>query len=123
MNKAFRNIETIQNELKDSVNCLLIDNGYSLINQEKFGDNQMILHQWINRERNHSFQLVWDIREQWFDLGEFNRINNLNYIESNNIDFFPFSVIGVFFRNRYNAYYISKIKTKIEEKLSAKKTL
>lgn len=117
MNKTRRNIESIQNQVKNTINDLLVENGYSLVNEEKFGDNLSLLLQWTNKEKNHAFQLIWDIREQWFDLGEFNQISNLNYLESTNIDIYPFSVTGILFRTRYNAKYIAKIKSKIDEKL------
>ncbi|MDX1446964.1 hypothetical protein [Lishizhenia sp.] len=121
MNKAFKKIETIQNQVKDSVNDLLVENGYSLNKEEKFGDSQALLLQWTNDDSNHSFQLIWDIREQWFDLGEFNRTNNLNYAERSEIDLFPYSVFGVLFRDRYNKNYTKKIEFKIKEKLSSTK--
>lgn len=121
MNKAFKNIETIQKQVKDSINKLLVENGYSLNNEEKLADSQALLLQWTNETSNHTFQLIWDIREQWFDLGEFDRTNNLNYIESTEIDLFPFSVIGVLFRDKYNAKYTEKIELKIKEKLSTTK--
>lgn len=118
MNKAFRNIENIQIQVTDTVNDLLVNKGYSLITNKKIGDSQALLLQWTNKDRQHAFQLIWDIREKWFDLGEFNRTTNLNYIESTEIDFFPYSVIGVLFRNSYDAHYLEKIKSKIIEKLS-----
>lgn len=118
MNKGFKNIDNIQKQVKDSINSLLVENGYSLNNEEKFGDSQALLLQWTNETSNHTFQLIWDIREHWFDLGEFDRTNNLNYIESTDIDLFPFSVIGVLFRNSYNIKYTEKIEMKIKEKLS-----
>lgn len=121
MNKAFKNIETIQKQVKDSINKLLLENGYSLKNEEKFSDSQALLLQWTNETSNHTFQLIWDMREQWFDLGDFDRTNNLNYIESTRIDLFPFSVISVLFRDRYNAKYKEKIELKIKEKLSTTK--
>ena len=121
MSKALKNIETIQQQVKDSVTDLLVQNGYSLIT-ERFHDSKALLLQWTNNETNHAFQLIWDIREQWFDLGEFNRTEKLNYIQSTDIDLFPYSVIGVLFRDSYNAKYTEKIKLKIKEKLSTTKT-
>lgn len=121
MNKANRNIENAQKQVKSSVNDLLVNNGYSLINEEKFGDSQALLLQWTNTESNHAFQLIWDIREQWFDLGEFKRVSALNYVESTNIDLFRFSVIGILFRDWYNEKYVAKIKLKIEERLRTTK--
>tara|TARA_R110000737_G_scaffold353175_1_gene402919 strand:- start:4457 stop:4834 length:378 start_codon:yes stop_codon:yes gene_type:complete len=121
MNKAFKNIDNIQKQVKDSINSLLVENGYSLNNEEKFGDSQALLLQWTNVKSNHTFQLIWDIREQWFDLGEFDRTNNLNYIERTEIDLFPFSLIGVLFRDSYNTKYTKKIELKIKEKLSTTK--
>ncbi|SHG07390.1 hypothetical protein SAMN05444274_1362 [Mariniphaga anaerophila] len=118
MNKTHRNIESIQKQVKSKINDLLVENGYSLVMEERFGDNLSLLLQWSNQEKNHTIQLIWDIREQWFDLGEFNKISNLNYLESNNIELYPFSVTGILFRNKYNAKYIAKIKSKIVEKLT-----
>jgi hypothetical protein len=121
MNKAFKSIEAIQKQVKESINDLLVENGYSLYNEEKFGDSQALLLQWTNHISDHAFQLSWDIREHWFDLGEFNRANNLNYVERTEIDLFPYSVIGVLFRDRYNTKYTEKIKLKIKERLNAAK--
>lgn len=121
MDKVNRNIEIIQKEVKDSVTDLLLENGYSLVNEDKYSDNQALLLQWTNKDSYHTFQLRWDIRERWFDLGEFNRIDNLNYIESTHIGLFPYSVTGVLFRDCYNAKYTEKIKLKIKEKLSTTK--
>ena len=118
MNQASRNIENIQKEVKNSVNDLLLENGYSLVTEERFNDDSALLLQWANQERNHAVQLNWDIREHWFDLREFNRIGDLKYIDSKVIDIFPFKVTGVFLRKRYNEKYTAKIKSKIEEKLS-----
>lgn len=121
MNKAYKNIENIQKLVADSVNGLLVNEGYSLINKEKFGNSQALVLQWANKDRQHAFQLIWDIREQWFSLGEFNQTNNLIYTKSNEIDIFPYSVIGVLFRKSYDAKYIKKIKSKIKEKLNTPK--
>ncbi|MFC0878971.1 hypothetical protein ACE01N_20420 [Saccharicrinis sp. FJH2] len=118
MNQASRNIESIQKEVKNSVNDLLLENGYSLVTEERFSQDSALLLQWANQERNHAFQLIWDIKEHWFDLGEFNRTGDLKYIDSKAIDIFPFKVIGVFLRNRYTEKYTAKIRSKIEEKLS-----
>lgn len=118
MNKAFRNIKTIQKQVKDGITDLLVANGYSLTTENKFGDNQALLLQWSNPGDNHTFQLLWDIREQWFNLGEFNRTDNLNYMESTKIDLFPYDVIGVLLRDKYNIKYTEKIKSKIKEKIS-----
>lgn len=122
MNKAYRNIENVQKQVKESVNDLLVDNGYFLINENKFGDNQTLLLQWANMEINHVFQLIWDTRERWFDLGEFNRVNGINYINSINIDLFPFTAIGMLLRDSYNEKYVAKIKLKIKEKLNSTKS-
>lgn len=118
MNKTRRNIESMHRQVKNTINDLLVDNGYSLVKEERFGDNLSLLLQWTNQEKNHAIQLIWDIREQWFDLGEFKQISNLNYLESTNIDLYPFSVTGIIFRNKYNAKYIAKIRSKIIEKLT-----
>lgn len=105
-------------QVADSINDLLANKGYFLVNKENFGDRQALILQWANKDRQHAFQLIWDIREQWFSLGEFNQTNNLNYIESTEIDLFPYSVIGKLFRKSYDTKYVEKIKSKIKEKLS-----
>lgn len=118
MIKAFKNIESIQKQVKDSIHQLLVKNRYSLINEEKFNDSSAVLLQWTNKTSNHTFELRWDIREQWFELGEFDRTSNLNYSQHSEIEVFPFSVIGVLFRDRYNAKYTEKIELKIKEKIN-----
>lgn len=50
MSKAFKNIDSIQKQVKDSINKLLLENGYSLNNEEKFGDSQALLLQWTNEQ-------------------------------------------------------------------------
>lgn len=115
MNIAFKNIINIQKKVKDTVNSLLLLNGYTLITDERYGDKEALLLQWTNLERNHAFQIIWDIRDHWFYLGEFNRTDHLNYVESNEIDFFPYIAFGVLFRNRYDTKFVEKIKLKIRE--------
>lgn len=107
-------------QVEDSINDLLANSGYSLVNKEKFDNSQALLLQWANKDRQHAFQLVWDIREQWFSLGEFNQTNNLYYIEATEIDLFPYPVIGVLFRWRYDEKYVKKIKDKISTIASLK---
>lgn len=118
MKKASRNIENIQKQVKNVINTLLVKNGYSLNTNECPSDDTSFLLLWTNPKTKHAIQLNWDIREQWFELGEFYQINNLNFNESNNIEIYPFSVTGIFFRKKYNEKYTMKIKKKIEENIS-----
>ncbi|MES2616803.1 MAG: hypothetical protein V4613_02935 [Bacteroidota bacterium] len=117
MNKADKNIENIQIQVENSINELLVKNGYSLIDKEKSDDFQALMLQWATNDRRHGFELIWDIRELWFSLLEFNQTNNQNYIESTEIALFPYSY-GVLFRKRYDRKYVEKIKSKIEVRLS-----
>jgi hypothetical protein len=121
MQRASKNIETIQKQVKRSVTNLLTENGYTFSTEDRFNHNEALLLQWTNKKCDHTFQLVWDIREKWFDLGEFSRTDNLNYLERTEIDLFPYSLIGVLYRARYNAKYVEKIEMKIKEKLSTTK--
>ena len=117
MSRVSKNIENIQKLVTMSVNDLLVNEGYLLVKKESFGDSQALLLQWVNKDRQHTFQLNWDIRDTWFSLGEFNRTNNLNYIESTEIGLFPYSKAFGFFRERHNVKYVEKIKSKIKSKI------
>jgi hypothetical protein len=113
MNKAIKNIENMQTKVETAVCHLLSTKGYSLVRKERLGDSQALLLQWANEDRQHTFQLLWDRREQWFLLEEFHRTNNLHYMEATEIDIFPYTARGLFFRTSYDAKYIRKIEKKM----------
>lgn len=118
MNNTHRNIENIQKEVKNSISNLLLGNGYSLVKEEKFKDNLDFALLWFNKERNHTIYLNWDIRDNEFVLKEYDKISDLKYSYSSEIDLFPFNSFFVFFRKRYNVKYCLKIESKIQERLN-----
>ncbi len=107
-NLARNNIKLAQSLAKEKVTSLLSINGYLLVREES-DERQGLLLQWSNTEVNHSFQLIWDTREHWFALGDFNRTIKLNHIEAHDILILPFNVIKLFFRKRYANKITDKI--------------
>ena len=85
----------------------------------KYDEKQALLLQWTNANHSHTLQLLWDIRERWFSLSEFDRIDDLNYVDSIPIELFPFTAIGVLFRESYNVKYVKNIELTVREKLAA----
>lgn len=75
---------------------------------------QTRIYQWANTQNNHCFQLIWDSKEDWFDLGEFQYTNNLNYLNATQILLVPISRTKLLNRKNY-------IEKKIETLINALK--
>jgi hypothetical protein len=118
MNKALKNIENIQSEVKNDINDLLLKNGYSLVKEGSSKDYLDFSLMWFNIEKNHTIYLDWDIRDRWFVLKEYDTISDLKYCYSADLALFPFDSVFKIFRKRYNENYILKIKIKVQEILS-----
>jgi hypothetical protein len=112
------NIKLAQSTVKEKIHTLLSLNGYILVREER-GEHNWELIQWSNSSLNHSFQIIWDTREQWFDMGEFHRTTKLNHVESQGILIVPINVIRLFFRKRYANKIADKILLSLTPKLKA----
>lgn len=96
------NINKVQTLAKEKISLLLEGYGYCLIKDEHNtkGIETRIL-QWSNKKKNHTVQLIWDSKEQWFDLGDFNTAENLNYVSARTINIIPIRVSKWFNRKQY----------------------
>lgn len=117
MNKKLKNIDNIRKDVKVQISDLLWTHGYTPNKEKCFVDDQALILQWTNKVVGHSFQLVWDNKERWFCLSEFHKTNNLNHIESIQIDLFPYSSFTLMPRQRYDKKYLDRIKSKIEHNI------
>lgn len=66
-----KNIEKTCEQLKEAVNSILVNKGYSLkdsqYHEESFGSRFFV---WINKTKKHCYRLIWDGRDSWFVLEE-----------------------------------------------------
>lgn len=118
MNRALRNKQNVQLRVKEAVHQLLEKHGY-VLSFEKYEGGLFIIAQWANPSVPHSFQLRWDSRDSWFDLGEFNRLENLNYLSATEVGLFPYRPFCIVRRDRYNARYQAKIEAQVKERLTS----
>ena len=91
LNYIKENIIQSQELAKSKINLLLESYGYSLTKDEhnKKGVETRLI-QWENVKNNHLIELIWDGKEDWFDLREFESIDNLNYNSSKQITLVKF---------------------------------
>lgn len=73
------------------------------------------LIQWINDSKNHTVQLIWDGKEDWFSIGEFASTENLNYTLANQIITVPFRTTKLFNRNNYSSKVVDSIIDALKE--------
>lgn len=118
MHFAIRNILTYQEVARERVNSFLISRNYELVLEEwDIEGLQTMLCQWSNYETSETFQLNWDIRERWFDLGYFDRVDTLNYRQAQNLLILPMNALKLFRRKSYAHSKADQLIEKIEEKL------
>lgn len=119
MHIAVKNILTYQEVARESLNSFLTSKNYELVLDEWDKEGlQTMLCQWSNYETSDSFQLNWDIRERWFDLGYFNNVDKLNYCQAENLLILPVRALKLFRRRAYAHRKADKLIEKIKEKLS-----
>jgi hypothetical protein len=119
MHLATKNILIFQEVARERINDFLTSNDYKLVLDEWDKEGlQTMLCQWSNHETSDTFQLNWDIRERWFDLGYFDRINNLDYRQAQDLVILPVSELKLFRRRAYANRKSDKLIEKIKEKIS-----
>jgi hypothetical protein len=119
MHFAIKNILTYQEVARERVNSFLISRNYELVLEDWDKEGlQTMLCQWSNYETSDTFQLNWDIRERWFDLGYFDRVDSLNYRQAQNLLILPMNALKLFRRKAYAHRKADKLIEKIKEKLS-----
>jgi hypothetical protein len=119
MHLAIKNILTYQEIVREKVNSFLTSKNYELIKEEWDKDGlQTMLCQWSNFKTSETFQLNWDIRERWFNLGYFDRVDDLDYREAQDLLILPMNALKFFRRRVYVNRKAEKLIEKIKEKLS-----
>lgn len=96
------NIDNLQEQAKQKISLMLDKLGYQLVTDvyNKEGIETRI-YQWTNTQTNHCIQLIWDGKEDWFDLGEFQYNDNLNYLNAIQITLVPVRRGKLFNRKNY----------------------
>jgi hypothetical protein len=90
LNFIRENIDYAQAQAKQKLSLILDNTGYKLVTDlhNKEGIETRI-YQWINLQSKHCVQLIWDGKEDWFDLGEFQCTGNLDYLNATEILLVP----------------------------------
>jgi hypothetical protein len=109
------NIDNAQEQAKHKISLMLDNMGYKLVTDlHNTKGIETRIYQWTNMQKNHCIQLIWDSKEDWFDLGEFQYTDNLNYLNAIQITLVPVKRAKLF--NRMS--YISK---KVDDLIEALK--
>lgn len=72
------------------------------------------IYQWTNAHKKHCIQLIWDGKEDWFDLGEFQYTDNLNYLNTNQILLVPIRRTKFINRKKYLEKKVSNLIEALE---------
>ncbi len=119
MHLAVKNILTYQEVARERLNAFLTSRNNELVLDEWDREGlQTMLCQWSNYKTSDTFQLSWDIRERWFDLGYFDRVDDLNYGQAQDLLILPVSALKLFRRKAYANRKADKLIDKIKERLS-----
>ncbi|MGB6035453.1 MAG: hypothetical protein WBG42_04235 [Cryomorphaceae bacterium] len=119
MHLATKNILTFQKVARERIDEFFTSNSYKLVLDEWDKEvYQTMLCQWSSFETSDTFQLRWDIRERWFDLGYFDRVDHLNYRQAQHLLILPMNALKLFRRKDYANRKADKLIEKIKEKLS-----
>lgn len=86
LNNIRENIENAQEQAKQKLSLMLNNRGYQLVTDIHNTDGiETRIYQWKNTKNGHCIQLIWDGKEDWFDLGEFQYTGDLNYLNATQI--------------------------------------
>jgi hypothetical protein len=119
MSNAKNNILTYQEIVRERIHSFLTDKNYELVMDEWEKEGLFtMLCQWSNYETSSTFQLNWDIRENWFDLGYFDRVNSLHYRYAQDLLILPVKAFKLFRKRAYANRIADRLIEKIKEKLS-----
>lgn len=96
------NINYAQELAKQKISLLLNNKNYVLVNDiHNIEGIETRIYQWLNSQTNHCIQLIWDSKEDWFELGEFYNTNNLNYLNAKQLKLVPLRTVKFFNRKDY----------------------
>ncbi|MFD1554000.1 hypothetical protein, partial [Putridiphycobacter roseus] len=107
---------------KNRINLILVASGYSLVKDEHFkeGIETRVLH-WCNQKANNTIQLIWDGKENWFYLGEFDSLDDLNLSEIQEIAVVPIITTKKFFRKKYANKIVDNLISAVKQVLAVRK--
>lgn len=110
LNYIRENIDNAQEQAKQKISLTINKNGYKLVTDvhDTVGIETRIF-QWINTQNNHCIQLIWDGKEDWFDLGEFQYTDDMNYLNATQILLVPIRRAKLFNRKNYVRNKIDKL--------------
>lgn len=109
-----KNIDFAQTLAKEKITAYLKVSGYKLMKDEHYTKGiETRLFSWSNENESHFFQLIWDGKEQWFDLSELNSKSS----SVNQIKLIPFNVTKWIFRKSYVDKIVESIINEIKTKI------
>jgi hypothetical protein len=107
------NVEDALAQAKQKISFVLNDLGYTLVNDlHNTQGVETRIYQWTNVQHGHCFQLIWDGKEDWFELGEFECTDNLNYLNARQILLVPVKKEKLWNRKHY-------IRRKVDQLIQA----
>lgn len=107
------NIDNAQEQAKQKISLILNKMDYQLVTDiHNLEGIETRIYQWTNNQTNHCIQLIWDGKEDWFDLGEFQYNDNLNHLNANQIILIPVRRGKLFNRKNY-------IRNKVDDLIQA----
>lgn len=102
LNYIRENIDNAQKQSKQKISRVLDSMDYELVTDIHNTEGiETRVFQWINTQKNHCIQLIWDGRENWFDLGEFQYTDSLSYLNANPIKLVSLNCEKWFNRKNY----------------------
>ena len=109
-----KNIDFAQTLAKKKISAYLKESGYKLMKDEHYTKGiETRLFSWSNENEIHGFQLIWDGKEQWFDLSELSS----NSSSVKHIKLIPFKVTKWIFRKSYLDKIVESIINEIKMKI------
>jgi hypothetical protein len=81
-----KNIDYAQKQAIQKISLFLNNIGYALVtDSHNTNAIETRVFQWMDSRTNHCIQLIWDGKENWFELGEFQNSGDLNHFNANQI--------------------------------------
>lgn len=116
LNNIRENIENAQEQAKQKLSLILDNMGYKLVTHILNTDGiETRIYQWKNPENGHCIQLIWDGKEDWFDLGEFQHTDNFNYLNASQVVLVPVKRTKLISRKNYMSKKIGLLIEALKE--------
>ncbi len=113
------NINNSQEQAKQKISLMLANMDYKLKTDiHNTVGIETRIYQWTNTKKDHCIQLIWDGKEDWFDLGEFKYTDDLNYLNANQLILVPLKRTKWFNRKNYIDKKVDELIEAITNKIS-----